>query len=192
MKDSRQSCLPDDELRTMRKHQTPLPDYLGLQKEIVSKKRKLHEAKQRKAILLAEIRFLRQRRKFLLKGPSQRMNREQVFVLPQKQVAECKAHVKERYCGSNAKALENQNPTMETPLKSGHAEKSNSKEAVGMEPFGVVSKIKNLLKRGNKVDKRNVAWQDQLTLKVAWENWGQDIQEFIHQNGEDQNQMLLQ
>ncbi|GAB4854644.1 hypothetical protein Ancab_023226 [Ancistrocladus abbreviatus] len=52
--DSRQV---DDEARIRHKHQALLQEYLALQKEFVSKKRKLQEAKQRKEILLEEVRY---------------------------------------------------------------------------------------------------------------------------------------
>lgn len=67
---SHQSPSFDEEARIRQRHQSLLQDYLDLQKEFVSKKRKLKDANMKRDILLAEVRFLRLREAYLLKMQS--------------------------------------------------------------------------------------------------------------------------
>ncbi|XP_052190378.1 uncharacterized protein LOC127800027 isoform X2 [Diospyros lotus] len=60
----------DEEARTRLKHQTLLEEYLQLQKEFVSMKRKLKTVMKRRDTLVAEVRFLARRRQYLLKTQS--------------------------------------------------------------------------------------------------------------------------
>ncbi|KAJ9184104.1 hypothetical protein P3X46_007878 [Hevea brasiliensis] len=55
-----------EEARFKSKHQSLLEDFLELQKEFVSKKKKLQMTKQKRDILSTEIRFLRQRHRYLM------------------------------------------------------------------------------------------------------------------------------
>ncbi|MBA0810692.1 hypothetical protein Gohar_002659 [Gossypium harknessii] len=55
----------DEGTRARLKHQTLLQEFLQLQKEFVSKKKKLQTVSQRRETLLAEVRFLRQRYSYL-------------------------------------------------------------------------------------------------------------------------------
>lgn len=50
------------------KYETLVGEFLELQKDFVSRKRKLHAAKQKRETVLAEVRFLRQRRNDLLQN----------------------------------------------------------------------------------------------------------------------------
>lgn len=56
----------DEEAKLKFRHQRLVQDHLDLQKEVVSNKNKLEAAKQKRDILLAEIRFLRRRQRHLL------------------------------------------------------------------------------------------------------------------------------
>ncbi|XP_026412371.1 uncharacterized protein LOC113308103 [Papaver somniferum] len=61
----------DEESRNMfNKHQSLIQDFNELQKETDAMKKKLHKDKQRKLTLLAEVRFLRRRYKFLMRSQS--------------------------------------------------------------------------------------------------------------------------
>ncbi|MCL7029472.1 hypothetical protein MKW94_012572 [Papaver nudicaule] len=60
----------DSRNRFNNKHQSLIQDFNYLQKETEAKKRKLHKEKQRKLTLLAEVRFLRRRYKFLMRNQS--------------------------------------------------------------------------------------------------------------------------
>ncbi|KAF4373179.1 hypothetical protein CsatB_008535 [Cannabis sativa] len=62
---SRQSQLQKDEAVINLRHQCLLQDYLELQKEFVSKKKKLKVVTETRDTLLAEVRFLRQRLTYL-------------------------------------------------------------------------------------------------------------------------------
>ncbi|XP_019447589.1 PREDICTED: uncharacterized protein LOC109350750 isoform X2 [Lupinus angustifolius] len=50
------------------KYNALLEDYLDLQKEYVSKKKKIEAEKQKREVLLDEVRFLRQRHLYLMKS----------------------------------------------------------------------------------------------------------------------------
>lgn len=61
----------DEESRNrFNKHQSLIQDFNELQKETDAMKKKLHKDKQRKLTLLAEVRFLRRRYKFLMRSQS--------------------------------------------------------------------------------------------------------------------------
>lgn len=64
------------------KHQTLLQDYQDLQKETEGMRTKLVTMKQRKLTLLAEVRFLRQRKKFLLKNKAAKPSQGREVVQP--------------------------------------------------------------------------------------------------------------
>ncbi|XVE71272.1 hypothetical protein DITRI_Ditri10aG0137700 [Diplodiscus trichospermus] len=61
----RQYNSVDEEARARLKHQNLLEEYLELQKEFVSMKKKLQTVNQKRETLLAEVRFLRQRYSYL-------------------------------------------------------------------------------------------------------------------------------
>ncbi|XP_073042677.1 uncharacterized protein [Primulina eburnea] len=63
-----QSLGVDDGAVAKVKYQTLVGDFLELQKDFVSRKRKLHAAKQKRDTILAEVRFLRRRRNDLLQN----------------------------------------------------------------------------------------------------------------------------
>ncbi|OAY27497.1 hypothetical protein MANES_16G130300v8 [Manihot esculenta] len=65
------------------KQQNLLQDFLGLQKDFVSKKRKLQMTKQKRDILLAEVRFLRQRHKYLMAMQWHNLQQAQEPIPPQ-------------------------------------------------------------------------------------------------------------
>ncbi|XP_022132126.1 uncharacterized protein LOC111005070 [Momordica charantia] len=64
---SRKSAIVHEESEARRKYQILLQDFLEVQKDFVSKKRKLQVLRQRKETLGAEVRFLRQRLEYLQK-----------------------------------------------------------------------------------------------------------------------------
>lgn len=71
-----------EDVRERFKHQTLLQEFLELQQETEDARNKLMALKQKKLTLQAEVRFLRQRHKFLLKEKSS-SPQEQVFAKPQ-------------------------------------------------------------------------------------------------------------
>ncbi|GAU18306.1 hypothetical protein TSUD_201940, partial [Trifolium subterraneum] len=70
--------------RSMFRHQSLLQDYEDLQKETEAMRRKLEAVNQKKLILSAEVRFLRQRYKYLLKHPLPRPQPRQEVLKSQK------------------------------------------------------------------------------------------------------------
>ncbi|KAJ1433582.1 hypothetical protein SESBI_06122 [Sesbania bispinosa] len=70
--------------RTRLRHQSLLQDYEDLQKETEAMGKKLQATKQKKMILSAEVRFLRQRYKYLLKHPSPKPQPKQEALKPKK------------------------------------------------------------------------------------------------------------
>ncbi|XP_073288085.1 uncharacterized protein [Primulina huaijiensis] len=63
-----QSLGVDDGAMAKVKYQTLVGEFLELQKDFVSRKRKLNAAKQKRETILAEVRFLRRRRNDLLQN----------------------------------------------------------------------------------------------------------------------------
>ncbi|KAA8522856.1 hypothetical protein F0562_009279 [Nyssa sinensis] len=78
------------------KHQTLIQDYQELQKEAAAVGNKLETMKHRKLTLLAEVRFLRRRYKYLLKSRSAKTSQEQELVPPQNFQPKSKKIVKVR------------------------------------------------------------------------------------------------
>ncbi|XP_027330182.1 uncharacterized protein LOC113846295 [Abrus precatorius] len=70
--------------RTRLRHQSLLQDYEDLQKDTEAMRRKLQATKQKKLLLSAEVRFLRQRYKYLLKHPIPKSQSKQELVKQQK------------------------------------------------------------------------------------------------------------
>lgn len=178
---SRRLSSVDEEAKFREKHQVLLQEYLVLQKECVSKKRKLKEAKERKQTLLDEVRFLRQRRKFIFKSQSQNLERQQNVIQPQKPDAKYDAGPSGRYVNASEPVFQNSQPTMGSLWNSGTIDKEKVgfgslrigkkpktfiKEEVGIEPLRIGKKPKNLFPNGKRAEKRKITWHDHLALKV--------------------------
>lgn len=95
--------------RAMFRHQSLLQDYQDLHKETEAMKRKLQATKQKKLMLEDEVRFLRQRYKYLLKHPIPKPQPKQV-VKPQK----LKIHAPVISKGKNSNRKE---PTRKEPMR---------------------------------------------------------------------------
>ncbi|KAF9662733.1 hypothetical protein SADUNF_Sadunf18G0085000 [Salix dunnii] len=91
--------------RIMLKHQSLMQDYEELYKETEAKKRKLQMMRQKKLTLMAEVRFLRRRYKFLTQNKSKKAPKERSFVQPQNLVAASKNLKKEKSYSVNNAAL---------------------------------------------------------------------------------------
>ncbi|KAM0031235.1 hypothetical protein Hdeb2414_s0017g00506531 [Helianthus debilis subsp. tardiflorus] len=79
---SKKMKLDYEDARARFKHQTLFQDYMELQQETEAARNHLMVLKQKKLTLQAEVRFLRRRRKFLLKNKSSTLQ-EQAFMNPQ-------------------------------------------------------------------------------------------------------------
>ncbi|XP_061353183.1 uncharacterized protein LOC133297961 [Gastrolobium bilobum] len=73
-----------EDQRTRLRHQSLLQDYEDLQKETNAMRMRLQAAKQKKLLLSAEVRFLRQRYRYLIKNPSPKPQPKQDISQPRK------------------------------------------------------------------------------------------------------------
>ncbi|KAB1204707.1 hypothetical protein CJ030_MR8G012779 [Morella rubra] len=163
--DSRQSRPIDEKARVQFKYQGLLQDYLDLQKEFVSKKKRLQAAKRRRENLLAEVRFLRQRQKYFLnlqppKGePEFAQQRTSDICNP---LLAC-----EKSYNVNEAVLNHRSPVLDMKLISNDEEQdSDRKEHIVGEPLRVKQKPKNYFIDSKRVGKKKISFQDQVALKV--------------------------
>lgn len=171
---SRQSRALGDEIRVGFKHQSLLQDYLELQKEFVAKKRKLLAANQKREILMAEVRFLRGRYRYLSKiqSPPPKPEPLQNPDIQSKKLPKLKnPHVngvdvkskkiaKTRNPSANGAVLKRPPPPAGLILGG----ERMGEEAV-LEPPRVRGKPKNCL-INDKKGKKKISWQDPVALKV--------------------------
>ncbi|XP_059658249.1 uncharacterized protein LOC132304536 isoform X1 [Cornus florida] len=158
----------DVEDRAKLKYQTLLQEYLELQKEFVSKKRKFQATKQKKDTLLGEIRFLRRRRKYLLRIRSSKLGVEK-NVQPQESDMERKMLERVRNYSVNEAALGNPHPILvSNPNSRGPpSRRTRTVTEPVTEPLRVEKKHKNsLIDDKRRLDKKEMSWQDQMSLRV--------------------------
>ncbi|XP_059460947.1 uncharacterized protein LOC132190083 [Corylus avellana] len=163
--DSHQSRPTNVEAKAKLKYQNLLQDYLELQKEFVSKKRKLQTAKLNRENLLSEVRFLRRRRKYLLK--SQSPKDEPKFV-QEHNSDECgQLPANERNYNVNEAVLKDRSPMPDMKRISNDEEHDlDRKEDIVCELLRVENKPKNCLINDKIVEKKKISLQDQVALKV--------------------------
>ncbi|XP_009359127.2 uncharacterized protein LOC103949734 [Pyrus x bretschneideri] len=149
----KQSQPADEETRTKFRHESLLQDYLLRQKEFVSKKQMIQAAKQKRDILLAEIRFLRRRYSHLLKIKSAETEpevRHQNSDVQPKKLAKKKKDANEAVVNKPSRA----------------SPEGGGVEHIVSEPVRVEKKRKNRVVNGRKVGKKKIAVQDQVSLNV--------------------------
>ncbi|XP_057510067.1 uncharacterized protein LOC130792558 [Actinidia eriantha] len=149
--DLHQSRAADEQIRAKLKHQTLLEEYLQLQKEFVSKKRKLQATKQKRENLFAEIRFLRRRRRYLLEIPSPKHDLEEGYVQPRDSDMPRKMLEKKRNHSVTGASLVS-NP--------------DKREQISEKPLRKEKKFKNQSINERRLGKKKISWQDDLPLKV--------------------------
>lgn len=164
--DSRRSGFVDDDQKFRDKHQVLLQEYLVLQKDCVSKKRKLKEAKERKKALLDEIRFLKQRRSFLLRIQSENGEQQQIAVQSQKTDANRDMEQSARSLYASEPSFRNPMQTSKPIIDSMWNSGSSGKGEVGFPPLRIGKKPKDLFANGKRAEKRKISWQDQVSLKA--------------------------
>uniref|UniRef100_A0A5B7AVY3 Uncharacterized protein n=1 Tax=Davidia involucrata TaxID=16924 RepID=A0A5B7AVY3_DAVIN len=106
-----------EDAKTRFKHQTLMQDYQELQKEAEAKRNKLETMKQRKSTLLAEVRFLRRRYKYLLKNKSPKPHQKREFIQPQNLETQSKNIMKERIHSKKEATLQNSVPVFDINQK---------------------------------------------------------------------------
>ncbi|KAK4435751.1 hypothetical protein Salat_0738600 [Sesamum alatum] len=158
-----QSHVSGDEAKAKLKYQTLLKEYLELQKEFVSRKRKLQAAKQKKETILAEVRFLRRRRKCLLKTQSPNVD-EVPLHLPNADVESNALQGKGTHSTSEASPEKFDQHLL--PNSSVKKEKGKVNEQVHEGEARFTIKLKNHLVHEKGVGKRKISWPDRVTLKV--------------------------
>uniref|UniRef100_A0A7C8Z892 Uncharacterized protein n=1 Tax=Opuntia streptacantha TaxID=393608 RepID=A0A7C8Z892_OPUST len=162
---SRRAGSVDEEAKLGDKHQVLLQEYLVLQKECISKKRKLKEAKERKEALLGEIRFLRHRCSFLIKIQSQ--NAEQQLIAAQSQKTDAKYDVEPSGQSSNAYEYTFKDPTFQNSqlIRGSMWNSSSVGKEVSFPSLRTGNKPKDLFTNSKRAEKRKISWQDQVALK---------------------------
>ncbi|CAK7353958.1 unnamed protein product [Dovyalis caffra] len=155
---SHQSQLVDEKAMDTLKYRNLLEDFLVLQKDFVSKKRKLRTVEQKRDVLLAEVRyvlctldlyerFLRRRHKFLMKMQSDNHQLEQGSI------------------SEKASCMEDLVPRKSSPIgdldPGKYAAMQYEAKVVG-KPLRVNKKPKNGLINGKSVGKKKIVLQDQV------------------------------
>ncbi|GMJ07771.1 INO80-BINDING PROTEIN 2B [Hibiscus trionum] len=159
--------LVDEETRARLKHQTLLQEFLDLQKEFVSMKKKLPMMNQKRDALLAEVRFLRRRYSYLSMIKSQEYEEQQDSIQSQnpnlqRKLAKPKSLVINEAGGRGPSSL----PDID--LNVVHEEGSGRNQGQGdvQAPLRKKKKPKNCLINGKRVEKKKISWQDPVALKV--------------------------
>ncbi|XP_021889378.1 uncharacterized protein LOC110808251 isoform X2 [Carica papaya] len=160
---SYQSQFADEEIRARMKQQNLLQEYLELQKEFISKKKKLQRMQQKKHILLAEVQFLRRRYKYLMRTKSQRkLEAEQDHIeLQNSYVSSRCAPVRSNVV---SEVLKKSHPDINPPL-GGKEEDSGRRGKVIREPAKRRKQTNGLL-NGKKVATKKISWQDQMAMEI--------------------------
>ncbi|KAI9192268.1 hypothetical protein LWI28_020267 [Acer negundo] len=144
------------------KKQRLLEDYLELQKDFVSKKKKLQIAKQKKEILLAEVWFLRRKHKSF-RIQSEDHEHEQDLVGTKKTYARSKLLPKNR----SDSVLKSPSPAPDfNPVLGSEEQDIRKQEEDNMNPTRVEKKPKNCLFNKKRVGKKKTSWQDPEGLQV--------------------------
>ncbi|XP_004291967.1 PREDICTED: uncharacterized protein LOC101300978 [Fragaria vesca subsp. vesca] len=144
----------DDQAKLQLRHQTLLQDHLHLQKEVVTKKKKLQAAKQKRDILLAEIRFLRRRQRHLLKLKS--AETEPQVVQHETSNTKLKKFSRKR----------NNDASEAVPSKHSQVVVKEEGEQLVWEPLRVEKKSRTRLINDKRIGKRKIDVQDEVALNV--------------------------
>ncbi|KAL2502455.1 uncharacterized protein Fot_36303 [Forsythia ovata] len=131
------------------RHQSLLQDYQELQKETDGMRNKLQNAKQRKQILEAEIRFLRKKRKYLLQTKFLNLSQEQKLAPPPPHAVNHITKKKKDKIFSRKDAVQNKIPPVPD---SKHKRKHIGKEAAACTALPVINVGRKQKLRGKKED----------------------------------------
>ncbi|RDX76534.1 hypothetical protein CR513_43463, partial [Mucuna pruriens] len=147
---SRKSYGSVEDAKLTTKYYSLLEEYSEIQKEFVSKKRKLQVEKQKRDILLDQVRFLRHRHAYLTKlqnlkvepelGPSQNADVHHVPI------------EKEINCVANVTSIQ---------------QESNEREELVEKTQTITHKPQNFSINGKKSGKKKVTWNDEVVKSVG-------------------------
>ncbi|KAK7320652.1 hypothetical protein VNO77_30319 [Canavalia gladiata] len=143
---SRQPYGPLEDAKLTFRYYSRLEDYLELQKEYVSKKKKLRVEKQKREILLNEVRFLRHRRRYLTK--SQLAKVESELGPLQSEDINYVSIEKERNCIANETSIQ---------------QESNGKEELEGKTLSI-EKPMNFSTNEKESRKKKVSWNDKVAV----------------------------
>lgn len=156
----------DEVARAKLKHQNLLREFLELQKEFVSKKKKLQTVNQKRETLLAEVRFLRRRYKYLS------MTKPLDYELQQESVQSQNPYLQSETAKSyGINEVVERRPSscsdFETNVVHEEGGRVCQADVQDQAPLRKEKKPKNgLINNGKSVGKKKISWQDQVTLKV--------------------------
>ncbi|KAL3650929.1 hypothetical protein CASFOL_007332 [Castilleja foliolosa] len=140
----------DDEAKSKLKYQTLLEEHLELQKEFVSRKKKLQAAKEKKETILAEVRFLRRRLKSLSKSRVPKLDLERNVLQGEQN------HSISDGTPQNLDQIFNIN--VKNDMAEGNVQ-------VHVNDVRFSKKLKNRLIVDKSVGKQKIRWPDQVSLK---------------------------
>ncbi|CAA3019782.1 Hypothetical predicted protein [Olea europaea subsp. europaea] len=145
----------NDEAKAKLKYQTLANEFLELQKEFVSKKRKLKAAKQKRDTFFAEVRFLRQRQKYLYRIKHSNKG-EDLLRLPNSDEEINIAEGERNLSAYEAAPGKSNSKTEEVGGQNQVLEKERR----------FASRLKNGLIHGKAVDERKISRHDQFTFQI--------------------------
>lgn len=177
--DSSPSYVFDEEAKNRFKHQSLMQDFSELEKETEETKKRLQKAKRKQLRLLAEVRFLRRRYKYLLKNPSQKTpserlvqpklpnSRNQSSLIKERNYREKEASIKRTPAidlNQISRGEETEEFVWEAPRMDKKLERPSAEgDASAGDLKWVCRDVGNGPSRSGK---RKISWQDQVALRV--------------------------
>ncbi|XP_059311646.1 uncharacterized protein LOC132063206 [Lycium ferocissimum] len=158
--------VDEEESKVKLKQKNMLNELLELQKDFVSKKRKLQAAKQRRDNILGEIIFLKQRHRYLLKMQSSNVDTERNISHMKNFDAESEVSEEEKSNNGCDAGVETARPAFTSKFnlgcEVGNEEVATSRDVLKLECMPK----KYLIDDNNRVGKKKLDWHAQVTLKV--------------------------
>lgn len=160
--------VDQEESQVKLKQKNLLNELLELQKDFVSKKRKLQAAKLRKENILGEILFLKRRHRYLLKSQSSNVDSEKNISHMKKHFdSESEVPKEERSINGYDAAVESACPAFTSEFNSEHEVGYEELLAVGDDVLRMECMPNDyLIDDNNRVRKKKLPWHGQVTLKV--------------------------
>ncbi|KAK5830272.1 hypothetical protein F383_05308 [Gossypium arboreum] len=153
----------DEEAKARLKHQSLLQEFLELQKEFVSMKKKLETVNQMRGSLLNEVRFLRQRYSYLSMVKSREYGLQKDSVQSQNSYLQNKM-VKNFGINVSVERRLNSLPDLDPNVI--HEEGSGRSQVDVQAVSRKGKKSQNRLMNGKRVGKKKISWQDQVAFKI--------------------------
>ncbi|XVF89409.1 hypothetical protein PTKIN_Ptkin19aG0128100 [Pterospermum kingtungense] len=150
----------DEDARAKLKYQNLLQEFLELQKEFVSKKKKLQTVNQKRETLLAEVRFLRQRYRYLSKIKSAEHELQQDSVQSQNPYLQSKT-AKNIGINEAVEGIPGSLPDLDTDMVLEEGGGRSQVQVVVQAPLRKEKKPKKGLINGKTVEKKKISWLDQ-------------------------------